>query len=78
MKKDPKTVTRNDVERAADDIELGGSAKWTVIVKGREVPARPVLLKACGELPNSKINSHKSVAILKKLGFPVMYQGSPA
>jgi hypothetical protein len=78
MKKDPKALTKLDIERAADACELGANAKWTAIVGGREVPTRPVVLKACGELPNSKINSHKAVDIMKKLGFKVMYQGTPA
>ena len=78
MKKDPKAITRHDVDRAAEGQELLPNAKWTVIVNGREVAARPLVLKACGELPNSKINSHKSVEILKKLGYKVMYQGTPA
>src|ERR1022692_1510948 len=49
--------------------------KWTVIVEGRELPARPLVLEAAGVPPNDPTNSHQAVAILKDFGFDVRYQG---
>lgn len=51
--------------------------KWTVIVDGREFPARPLVLEAAGALPNDPTNSHQAVALLKDCGFTVHYQGKP-
>src|SRR5271157_5522879 len=49
--------------------------KWTVMVDGRELPARPLVLEAAGVPPNDPTNSHQAVAILKERGFDVRYQG---
>src|SRR5271165_6643173 len=49
--------------------------KWTVIIDGRELPARPLVLEAAGVPPNDPTNSHQAVAILKDFGFDVLYQG---
>ena len=49
--------------------------KWTVIVEGRELPARPLVLEAAGVPPNDPTNSHQAIAILKDRGFDVRYQG---
>ena len=49
--------------------------KWTVIVEGRELPARPLVLGAAGVPPNDPTNSHQAVAILREQGFVVRYQG---
>lgn len=49
--------------------------KWTVIVDGRELPARPLVLEAAGVPPNDGTNSHQAVAILKDRGFQVRYAG---
>jgi hypothetical protein len=49
--------------------------KWTVIVEGRELPARPLVLEAAGVPPNDPTNSHQAVAILQDRGFVVRYQG---
>jgi hypothetical protein len=49
--------------------------KWTVIVEGRELPARPLVLEAAGVPPNDPTNSHQAIAILKDRGFTVRYQG---
>jgi hypothetical protein len=51
--------------------------KWTVIVDGRELPARPLVLEAAGVPPNDPTNSHQAVALLKDRGFVVHYQGKP-
>ena len=49
--------------------------KWSVIVDGRELPARPLVLDAAGVPPNDPTNSHQAVAILQQHGFVVRYQG---
>ena len=49
--------------------------KWSVIVDGRELPARPLVLEAAGVPPNDPTNSHQAVAILRERGFDVRYQG---
>jgi hypothetical protein len=49
--------------------------KWTVVVDGRELPARPLVLEAAGVPPNDPTNSHQAVAILKNQGFDVRYEG---
>ena len=49
--------------------------KWTVIVEGREFPARPLVLEAAGVPPNDPTNSHQAVAILRDRGFDVRYAG---
>lgn len=50
--------------------------KWTVLVEGQELPARPLVLYAAGVPPNDPTNSHQAVAILEKLGFQTRYQGN--
>jgi hypothetical protein len=49
--------------------------KWSVIVEGKEFPARPLVLEAAGVPPNDATNSHQAVAILEERGFEVRYQG---
>ena len=49
--------------------------KWTVMIDGRELPARPLVLDAAGAPPNDPTNSHQAVALLKDWGFEVRYQG---
>jgi len=50
--------------------------KWTVVVEGREFPARPLVLEAAGVPPNDPTNSHQAVAILQARGFEVRYEGT--
>lgn len=49
--------------------------KWTVLVDGRELPVRPLVLGAAGVAPNDGTNSHQAVEILKNLGFETRYEG---
>lgn len=51
--------------------------KWSVIVEGRELPARPLVLEAAGVPPNDPTNSHQAVALLQERGFEVRYKGKP-
>ncbi len=52
--------------------------KWTVVVEGREFPARSLVLAAADLLPNALTNSHQAVTVLKELGFEIRYQGKAA
>jgi hypothetical protein len=49
--------------------------KWSVIVDGKELPARPLVLEAAGVPPNDPTNSHQAIQILKERGFEVRYEG---
>jgi hypothetical protein len=49
--------------------------KWSVIVEGQELPARPLVLEAAGVPPNDPTNSHQAIKILKDRGFDVRYEG---
>jgi hypothetical protein len=49
--------------------------KWTVIVDGQELPARPLVLAAAGVPPNDPTNSHQAIALLQDRGFDVRYEG---
>jgi hypothetical protein len=68
-------LTREDITAAAKRLHGSRPAKWTVIVEGCELPARPLVLEAAGVPPNDPTNSHQAVAILKDFGFDVRYQG---
>jgi hypothetical protein len=68
-------LTREDITAAAKRLHHSRPAKWTAIIDGRELPARPLVLEAAGVPPNDPTNSHQAVAILKDFGFDVLYQG---
>lgn len=68
-------LTRDDITAAAKRLRGSRPAKWTAIIDGRELPARPLVLEAAGVPPNDPTNSHQAVAILKDFGFDVRYQG---
>lgn len=71
-------LKREEITAAARNFHWSRQTpKWTVIVEGRELPARPLVLEAAGVLPNDPTNSHQAVAILKQHGFDVRYQGKP-
>lgn len=69
-------LTREDITAAAKRLRATRPAKWTVIVDGQELPARPLILEAAGVPPNDPTNSHQAVKILKDRGFDVRYQGA--
>ena len=72
-----KKLTRADILRAASGFSwLRKMPKWTVVVEGRELPARPLVLEAAGVPPNDPTNSHQAVAILEGLGFETRYAGN--
>lgn len=69
-------LTRQDIIKAARNFKgTRRMPKWTAIVEGRELPARPLVLGAAGVAPNDPTNSHQAVAILKGLGFDTRYEG---
>ena len=71
-------LTREDIIAAAKGFRFGRQLpKWTVVVEGQELPARPLVLRAAGVFPNDPTNSHQAVAILQRHGFEVHYQGTP-
>jgi len=70
------SLTKEDITAAAKNFRWSRHLpKWSVIVEGRELPARPLVLEAAGVPPNDPTNSHQAVAILKERGFDVRYQG---
>src|SRR6202140_4366270 len=69
-------LTKEEIVSAAKSFRWNRQMpKWTVIVEGRELPARPLVLEAAGVPPNDPTNSHQAVAILQDRGFDVRYQG---
>ena len=69
-------LSRQDIIKAARSFTWSRQLpKWTVIVEGKELPARPLVLEAAGVAPNDRTNSHQAVAILKNRGFDTRYQG---
>ena len=71
-------LTKQDIATTARSFRWTRQmTKWTVIVDGRELPARPLVLEAAGVPPNDPTNSHQAVALLQDRGFDVRYQGKP-
>ncbi len=71
-------LTRQDIATTAGSFQWQRQLpKWTVIIDGRELPARPLVLEAAGVPPNDPTNSHQAVAILQDRGFDVRYLGKP-
>jgi hypothetical protein len=69
-------LTRKDIIQTAKTFKATRRMpKWTAIVEGKELPARPLVLDAAGVAPNDSTNSHQAVAILKDLGFETRYEG---
>jgi hypothetical protein len=71
-------VTKQDIVTTARSFQWNRQMpKWTVIIDGRELPARPLVLEAARVPPNDTTNSHQAVAILQGCGFEVRYEGKP-
>lgn len=69
-------LSRMDIIKAARSFVWSRQMpKWTVIVEGKELPARPLVLEAARVAPNDRTNSHQAVAILKGHGFDTRYKG---
>ena len=70
-------LTRDQIVMTARDFQWNRKMpKWTVIVEGRELPVRPLVLAAAGVRPNDSTNSHMAVAKLESLGFETLYNDS--
>ena len=69
-------LTKQEIAAVAKTFEWNRQLpKWTVVVDGRELPARPLVLQAAGVPPNDPTNSHQAVAILQDRGFDIRYEG---
>ena len=69
-------LKREDITAAAKTFRSTRQMpKWSTIVDGRELPARPLVLAAARVPPNDTTNSHQAVALLKERGFEVRYEG---
>ena len=69
-------LTRQDIIKAARSFTWNRRMpKWTVVIEGKEFPARPLVLEAAGVAPNDGTNSHQAIAILKDRGFETRYEG---
>ncbi len=69
-------LSRQDIIKAAGSFQWSRRMpKWTVLVEGKELPVRPLVLRAAGVAPNDGTNSHQAVALLKDLGFETRYEG---
>jgi hypothetical protein len=70
------SLTREQIAEAARNFHWNRQMqKWSVVVEGKELPARPLVLHAAGVPPNDSTNSHQAVAILQDRGFEVRYEG---
>ena len=70
-------VTKQDIMNVAKDIRWKGQLpNWTTVVEGRELPARPLVLKAARVSDNDPTNSGEAAVILSDLGFEVRYKGT--
>jgi len=71
-----EALTKADIIKTAKHFQCNREMpKWTVIVDGKELPVRPLVLEAAGVPPNDPTNSHQAVAKLKRFGFDTRYQG---
>lgn len=69
-------LIREEVIHTANTLSWNRKmSKWTVIVEGRELPVRPLVIEAAGARPNHPTNSHQAVRILEGLGFATHCQG---
>ena len=69
-------LSKEDIAREARNFEWNRRLpRWTAVVDGRELPARPLVLQAAGVAPNDPTNSHQAIAKLKSLGFETRYLG---
>ena len=59
MNRRVKSLTRDQIVTTAKAFQWDKKMpKWTVIVEGRELPVRPLVLTAAGVRPNDSTNSH--------------------
>lgn len=75
-----EAVTRNDVVRASKHTTPKRIQKWSVVVEGKEVPVKQILMAAANAIQSSAprvtpadFTAHYAVSRLKRLGFTVRY-----
>jgi hypothetical protein len=70
-------ATRQDIMDAARNFEWKQQLpNWTTVVDGRELPARPLVVKAARVSDHNPTTTGEAAAILSDLGFEVRYQGT--
>ena len=70
-------TTRQDIMIVARDFHWNRPLpNWTTVVEGRELPARPLVLKAARVSDDHPTNSGEAAVILSDLGFEVRYKGA--
>ena len=70
-------VTKQDIVDVARNFQWNGQLpSWTTVIDGRELPARPLALKAARVSDNNPTNAHEAAVILSDLGFEVRYKGT--
>jgi hypothetical protein len=70
-------TTKQDVVNVARNFQWNGQLPgWTTVVEGRELPARPLLLKAAKVSGNDPTGAEEAAVILSDLGFEVRYKGT--
>ena len=70
-------TTKQDVVNAAKNFQWKGPLPdWTTVVDGRELPARPLLLKTAKAAENNPLDAEGAAVILSDLGFEVRYKGT--
>ena len=70
-------VTRQDIINVARNFPWNGPMpNWTTVVEGRELPARPLALKAARVADNNPTNAGEAAVMLSNLGFEVRYKGT--
>ena len=70
-------ATRQDVTDAARNFQWERQLpEWTTVVDGRELPARPLVLKAARVSDKNPTKTSEAAVILSDLGFEVRYMGT--
>jgi hypothetical protein len=70
-------TTMQDVMNVARNFQWKGHLPdWTTVIEGRELPARPLLLRAAKVSHNNPTNAEEAAVILSDLGFEVRYRGT--
>jgi hypothetical protein len=70
-------ATKQDILNTARDFPWTAQLPyWTTVVDGKELPARPLVLKAARVSESNPLDEHAAAVILSDLGFEVRYKGA--
>jgi hypothetical protein len=70
-------ATRQDIMDAARNFQWKQQLPdWTTVVDGRELPARPLVVKAARVSDRNPTTTGEAAEILSDLGFEVRYKGT--